>query len=59
MVYSGDAVNAGSTSSAITVTINAKPHDGNAGLQSVNPVPVGALVILTATVSPAGATGSS
>jgi hypothetical protein len=56
-VYSGDANNAGSTSAAVTQTVNKQPSTVTL-TSSANPVPFGQSVTFTATVSPSQATGT-
>jgi hypothetical protein len=56
-VYAGDANDAGSTSSAVTVTAQAISTTTSLSASSTNPN-TGATVILTATVAPSAATGT-
>src|SRR5271166_2419749 len=57
-VYSGDATDAGSTSVALTQTVNAKTVTTTGVTAAPNPSIVGSAVTLTATISPSAATGT-
>jgi hypothetical protein len=57
-VYSGDAVNAGSTSAVLTQTINAKANTVTTITSTPNPAFAATAVTFAATVSPSTATGT-